>query len=118
MYYDYSVLVIAEPDFVHKAKDPQGCLERLKKFMLKRAGDSQLRMVTVEGRYGFPGLETKESDDRNKTVFVKGIEDYLTQLNEIVFLANYDADPYIEAVNLKATEAHKTTTVYSYEPKA
>lgn len=117
MFYDYSVLIIAEPDFAFKAKDVEGYLARLQKFLQKRAGENALRMVTVAGKYAFPGLPQQDADDRNKTAFVKSIEDYLPQLNLIVFLTNWEADPYIEAVNLKATEAEKSTTVYNYETK-
>ncbi|QDB70384.1 hypothetical protein CF8_0215 [Aeromonas phage CF8] len=117
MYYDYSVLVIAEPDFVHKVKDAQEYLNRLTVFLSKRAGETPLRMVTVAGKYAFPGLDQQPTDDRNKTAFVKSIDDYLTQLNEIVFVANFQADPFIDAVSTRATEAQKSTTMYGYEKK-
>lgn len=118
MYYDYSVLVIVEPDFIHKAKDQADYLARLTTFLTKRAGDNKLRMVTVEGKYACPGLEQQPTDDKNKTVFVKSIDEYLSQLNEIVFIANYENDSYIEAVAAKATEAEKSTTIYKYEKRS
>ena len=57
------------------------------------------------------------TDNRNKTAFIKAIEDYLGQLNEIVVIANYSKEAYLDAVSLKASEASKTFTVYGYETK-
>lgn len=118
MYYDYSVLVIVEPDFIHKAKDQHDYLARLTSFLTKRAGDNKLRMVTVQGKYACPGLDQQPTDDKNKTVFVKSIDEYLSQLNEIVFIANFESDAFIEAVAAKATEAEKSTTIYKYEKRS
>lgn len=112
MFYDYSVLVIAEPDFLSKITD--GYKDKLVKFLKDRAGDATLRIVTVDGKFNFPGFEAKPSDDRNKTGFVKAVEDYLTQLNEIVIIANYEAHPFFEALNTRASEAGTTVSVYGY----
>ena len=117
MLHDYSVLVLVEPDFKFKAKDIDTYLTKLNSFMLKRAGDINLRVVTVEGKYGIPGVEVMPTDNRNKTAFIKAIEDYLGQLNEIVVIANYSKEAYLDAVSLKASEASKTFTVYGYETK-
>ena len=75
MLHDYSVLVLVEPDFHFKAKDVETYLAKLKTFLLKRAGDINLRVVTVEGKYGIPGVEIMQTDNRNKTAFIKAIED-------------------------------------------
>ncbi len=117
MLHDYSVLVLVEPDFKFKAKDIDTYLTKLNSFLLKRAGDINLRVVTVEGKYGIPGVEVMPTDNRNKTAFIKAIEDYLGQLNEIVVIANYSKEAYLDAVSLKASEASKTFTVYGYETK-
>lgn len=117
MLHDYSVLVLAEPDFIFKAKDIDVYLGKLKSFLATRANDINLRIVTVEGKYGIPDLEVMPTDNRNKTAFIKGIEDYLGQLNEIIVITNFQKEPYLDAVSLKASEASKTFTMYSYETK-
>lgn len=117
MFYDYSVLVIAEPDFAHKAVDQETYIERLKGVLKERAGEHKLRIVTVEGKYGIPSFEAQATDDKNKTAFVKSIEDYLSQINEVVIIANFTAEPFISAVSTRVGEAQKRTTVYGYKTR-
>lgn len=112
MFYDYSVLVIAEPEF--RDGDRTAYTDKLVKFLKERAGDATLRIVTVDGKYTFPGFEARPSDDRNKTAFVKGVEDYLTQLNEIVVIAKYENNTFFDALNTRASEAGTTVSFYGY----
>ena len=117
MYYDYSVLVIADVDFSNQCDDLDLYTERLKKVLTQRAGETPLRIVTVGGRYAFPGFEQQPTDDRTKTAFVKSIEDYLTQINEVVIVTNFQSDAFISAVTSKVDEVRKTTTVYRYKTR-
>lgn len=117
MFYDYSVLVVVEPEFQHTVKDMEAYRATLQKFLGQRAGETPLRVVTVEGKFGFAGFEAMPTDDRNKTAFVKTVDDYLTQLNEIVIVTNFENHPYFDALNTRATEASKTVSVYGYEKR-
>lgn len=112
LFYDYSVLVIAEPEF--RNGDNKSYLDKLVAFLKDRAGESALRVITVEGKYNCPGFEARPSDDRNKTAFVKGVEDYLTQLNEIVVITKYENDAYLDSLNTRASEAGTTVSFYGY----
>lgn len=112
LFYDYSVLVIADPEF--RNGDCETYKERLTKYLKDRAGESALRVITVEGKYNFPSFQAMPSDDRNKTAFVKGVEDYLTQLNEIVVITKYPNDSFLEALNYRASEAGTTLSFYGY----
>lgn len=115
--YDYSVLIVAEPDFMHKGKDTDAYMEKLNKFLTKRAGDSKFRPVTVTGNYGL-SLETViEVDDRNKTSFGKSLEDHLVQFDDIVIITNFEKDPFIDVLSARAAELSKPFTIYSYEIK-
>lgn len=114
MYYDYSVLVIADPEFQRTCSNQAFFVERLKTVLQQRAGGTQLRMVTVEGKYAFPGLEKQPTDDRTKTAFVKSMDDYLTQLNEVIIVTNFSADAFIAAVTTRLSEARISTTSYGY----
>lgn len=115
--YDYSTLVVAEMDFGLKGKDVGTYMEKLNKFLTQRAGDSNLRVVTVSGRYMVDGLEAIVVDDRNKTSFIKSLEDHLAQFDEIIVIANFEKDPYIDALNARAGELSKTFTIYTYETR-
>lgn len=117
MFYDYSVLVVAEPEFHHTVDDEPLYRERLEAFLTKRAGGTPLRIVTVDGKFGFAGFEAMPTDDRNKTAFIKTVEDYLTQLNEIVIVTNFENHPFFDALNTRATEASKTVSVYGYKKR-
>lgn len=115
--YDYSVLIIAEPDFLNKGKDCEAYREKLMNFLEQRSGESSLRVISVTGSYGLP-METQiEVDDRNKTSFVKSLDDHLLQFNEIVIITNFDKDSYIEALSNRAAELSKTLTIYGYGNK-
>ncbi|QGH72075.1 hypothetical protein N1M2_212 [Klebsiella phage N1M2] len=115
--YDYSVLVIAEPDFLNKGKDCEAYREKLMNFLEKRAGESTLRAISITGSYGLP-METQiEVDSRNKTSFVKSLDDQLLQFNEIVIITNFENDSYIDALSIRAAELSKTLTIYGYETK-
>ncbi|QDH47212.1 hypothetical protein PQC07_gp051 [Aeromonas phage D3] len=114
MFYDYSVLVVVEPEFESKVKDIEAYRNNLVKHLTKRAGGTPLRIVTPKGKFGFVGFEEMESDDRNKTAFVRSVEDYLTQLNEIVVVANYQQHPFFDALSNSATGASKTVSFYGY----
>lgn len=117
MYYDYSVLVICDANFVDTCDNIEIYTERLKKVLAQRAGVTPLRIVTTGGRFAYPGLEQQPTDDRTKTAFVKSIEDYLTQINEVVIVTNFSGDAYITAVSSKVDEMKKTTTVYRYKTR-
>lgn len=116
--YDYSVLVICEPDFSHRAKDCDGYLAKLEGFLTKRAGDRKYRPVTVSGNYGIGPLETKiDIDDRNKTSFIRSMDDSLLQFDEIVIITNFESDPYIDSLSNRAAELSKSFTIYGYETR-
>lgn len=113
--YDYAVLVISEPDFVHSCKDRTTYMQRLNKFLNQRAEDSELKVSSVSGKYGLEEFTEIEVDDKNKTAFMKSLVDHLNQFDEIVVIANFENDPFIEALNIRAGELSKTLTIYSYE---
>lgn len=113
--YDYSVLVIAEPDFLVKGEDCEGYHTKLMKYLEKRSGDSQLRAISITGKYGLPMEKQIEVDDRNKTAFVKSLDDHLLQFNEVVIITNYEKDSFIDALSNRLSELSKTLTVYSYK---
>lgn len=115
--YDYSVLVVAEMDFGLKGKDTPAYMEKLQSFLTKRAGDSNLRMMTVSGRYMVDGIEALVADDRNKTSFIKSLEDHLPHYDEIIVIANFEKDPFIDALGTRAGELSKTFTIYKYETR-
>lgn len=112
--YDYSVLVIAEPDFTHTANDQETYFNKLTKFLTVRSGDSNLRIVTVSGRYGLSFDNVIDIDDRNKTSFLKSLDDHLNQFNEIVILANYEKEMFIDALTNRLNELSKAVTIYGY----
>ncbi|EBY9763900.1 hypothetical protein D5W64_12375 [Salmonella enterica subsp. enterica serovar Saintpaul] len=113
--YDYSVLVIAEADFLKKGVDCDGYISKLMAYLEKRSGDSELRVMSVTGNYGLAMDKRIEVDDRNKTAFVKSLDDHLLQFNEVVFITNYEKDSYIDALSNRLSELSKTLTVYSYK---
>lgn len=112
--YDYSVLVLCEPDFVHQVGDKEAYINKLNNFLLKRAGESNLRMVSVTGKYGLETETNIEVDDKNKTAFVKSLDDHLNQFDEVVIIANFENDPYIVALGNCVGELSKTLTIYGY----
>lgn len=118
--YDYSVLVIAEPDFVHTAKDQEGYFAKLNDFLHKRANDSNLRTVTVSGRYGVPveNIIIIDVDDRNKTSFLKSLDDHLNQFNEVVIIANFEKEMFIDSLINRLTELSKAVTIYGYKTES
>lgn len=113
--YDYSVLVVAEPDFVYTANDQETYFAKLNNFLIKRSGDSNLRVVTVSGRYGLNFDNIIEVDDRNKTSFLRSLDDHLNQFNEIVILANFEKEMFIDALTNRLNELSKAVTIYGYE---
>lgn len=115
--YDYSVLVIAEPDFLPASLDSQGYFNKLNHFLERRSGDSNLRLVTVSGRYGVPFENVIEVDDKNKTAFVKSLDDHLNQFNEIVIIANFEKDMFVDALTNRLAELSKSFTIYGYETR-
>lgn len=115
--YDYSVLVIVEPDFLPKCNNGEVYVEKLNGFLKTRAGESRYRRVSVSGNYGLPGWEHLEVDDRNKTSFIKSLDDHLTQFNEIVIITNFEKEPYIDSLSNRAAELSKTLTIYGYETR-
>lgn len=115
--YDYSVLVVVEPEFLAKSKDADAYVEKLNKFLTTRAGDSRFRNVSVTGNYGIPGCEHLEVDDRNKTSFIKSLDDHLTQFDEIVVITNFEKEPYIDALSNRVGELSKSLTIYGYETR-
>lgn len=115
--YDYSVLVVVEPEFLGKSKDADAYVEKLNKFLTTRAGESRLRRVSVTGGYGLPGCDHLEVDDRNKTAFIKSLDDHLTQFDEIVIITNFEKEPYLDALSSRADEFSKSLTFYGYETR-
>lgn len=115
--YDYSVLVVAEPDFLTKGKDTEAYLEKLTNFLTKRAGESKFRPVTVSGNYGVDIDVKIEVDDRNKTSFAKSLEDRLLQFDDIVLITNFEKDPFIDVLRNLANDLSKPFTFYNYETK-
>lgn len=113
--YDYSVLVVAEPDFVHTAKDQETYFAKLNNFLGMRSGDSNLRIVTVAGRYGLNFENIIDVDDRNKTSFLRSLDDHLNQFNEIVIIANFEKEVFIDALTNRLNELSKAVTIYGYE---
>lgn len=113
--YDYSVLIIVEPDFHTKSKNTEVYFERLSKFLSERSSGQNLRIVTVTGRYGIDSENKIEVDDKSKTVFIKSLEDHLYQFNETVIIANFVKDPYIDALSNRLTDLSKSLTIYGYE---
>lgn len=113
--YDYSVLVIAEPDFLNKGKDCEEYKNKLMGFLEKRSGESSLRVMSITGNFGLPMDNQIDVDDRNKTSFIKSLDDHLIQFNEIVIITNYEKDAYIVALSAAAAELSKTLTIYGYE---
>lgn len=113
--YDYSVLVVCEPDFLNKGKDCEAYFAKLSKFLEKRSGDSSLRIISITGNYGVPADNIIEVDDKNKTSFVRSLDDHLIQFDEIVFITNFEKDPYIDSLSVRAAELSKTSTIYGYE---
>lgn len=113
--YDYSVLVIAEPDFLNKGKDCEAYREKLMAFLEKRSGESSLRVLSISGNYGLPMDNIIEVDDRNKTAFVRSLDQELVQFNEIVIITNFEKDAYIDSLSSRAAELSKTLTIYGYE---
>lgn len=116
--YDYSVLVVAEPDFVHTAKDQDAYFGKLNDFLHKRANDSNLRVVTVTGRYGVPVENIIDVDDRNKTSFLKSLDDHLNQFNEVVIIANFEKEMFIDSLINRLTELSKAVTIYGYKTES
>jgi len=112
--YDYSVLVICEPDFIYNVDDSEGYLNKMNGFLSTRAGDSNLRLVTVSGRYGVPIENVIDVDDKNKTAFVKSLDDHLNQFDEVIIIANFEKDPYVDALGNRVGELSKTFTIYGY----
>lgn len=115
--YSYSVLILAEKDFKEKGRDTEAYLEKLTSFLNKRAGETSLKLATVEGKYNVGCLDAIPVDDRNKTAFIKSLEDYLPQFDEIVIITNFEGDIFINAVTNKASELSKSFTVYGFETK-
>lgn len=115
--YDYSVLVVAEPDFLVKGEDCEAYKNKLLSFLETRSGDSELRVISITGNYGIPLEKRLEVDDRNKTAFVKSLDEHLLQFNEVVIITNYEKDSYIEALGVRANELSKTLTIYGYKVK-
>lgn len=115
--YDYSVLVICERDFSQRGKDCDSYITKLNGFLTTRAGESTYRPVTVSGNYGLPFETIIDVDDRNKTSFIRSLDDSLQQFDEIVIITNFENDPYIEALSNRAAELSKTFTIYGYETR-
>lgn len=115
--YDYSVLIVAEPDFLNKGKDTDAYLSKLSMILTKRAGDSVFRPVTITGNYGLSMDVKIEVDDRNKTAFSKSLEDHLVQFDDIVLITNFEKDPFLDVLSTRASELSKPVTVYNYEIK-
>jgi hypothetical protein len=116
--YDYSVLIIGESDFLRYCNDVDVYMGKLDKYLLTRAGDSNLRKVSVTGKFNIPGIEINlEVDDRNKTAFIKSLDDHLNQFNEVVIITNFERDYYLEALTSRLDELSKSFTVYGYETK-
>lgn len=116
--YDHSVLVIAEPDFVRTVDDIDKYFEKLNAFLTIRAQDSNLRTVTVSGRYTTPIETIIDVDDKNKTAFIKSLDDHLNQFNEIVIIANFEKDMFVDALTNRLTELSKSFTIYGYETRS
>jgi hypothetical protein len=116
--YDYSVLVVAEPDFVPTVKDKMQYFSKLTAWLTRRTGDSNLRGVSVTGRYGVDmGGDVIEVDDKNKTAFIKSLDDHLMQFNEFVIIANYENDAFVTVLTNRLTELSKPFTIYGYETR-
>jgi hypothetical protein len=117
--YDYSVLVVAEPDFVPSVKDEPTYFAKLGAWLEKRSNDSNLRTVSVTGRFGVnTNISSNiEVDDKNKTSFLKSLDDHLNQFDEIVIIANFEKDMFIDALTNRLTELSKPFTIYGYETR-
>lgn len=115
--YDYSVLVVAEPDFNHTVKDQETYFTKLGAWLEKRSGDRNLRQVSVSGNYGVGVEATIDVDDKNKTSFLKSLDDHLNQFDEIVIITNFEKEMFIDSLANRLTEISKPFTIYGYETR-
>ncbi|QZA70725.1 hypothetical protein AH04_252 [Erwinia phage AH04] len=115
--YDYSVLVISEPDFAPTVKDEVTYFEKLDAWLEKRSADRNLRKVSVTGRYGANTETLLDVDDKNKTSFLKSLDDHLNQFDEVIIITNFEKDMFIDSLANRLTEISKPFTIYGYETR-
>lgn len=112
--YDYSVLVICEPDFNFTVDDSAAYINKMMGFLTKRADDSNLRVVSVSGKYGISADNILDVDDKNKTGFVKSLDDHLNEFDEVVIITNFEKEAFIDALSNRVSELSKVFTIYGY----
>lgn len=113
--FTYEVLVIADDGFTINCKDLAKYSAKLQEFLAIRAGDLKLTTTSVNGKFNYPAEKLIEVNDKNKTNFIKSINEVIEQFHEVVVLTNYPNDPYISALTNRLQEVSIQFTIYGYE---
>ena len=114
----HNVLLICDSDFKFKVKDYEKYCTKLKEFLKNKNDQKEIILNAVKGKYCFDDkISLIDIDDKNKTSFVKTINDYLNKFDEVVIITNYLHEPFLESLRTQLNEENKATTIFSYETR-
>lgn len=112
----HNVLLICDINFKVNVKDYNIYYQKLINFLTTKNKDKDVNFSSVNGKYNFnEELNNIDVDEKNKSSFIKSIDDYLNKYDEIVIITNYIHEPYLEGLRTHLNEENKPTTVFSYE---
>lgn len=111
-------LIICDVDFKDNVNDFKTHKDKLFNFITKKEDGKEVEFATVTGRYSFKeNLREIPIDDKNKTVFVRSISDYLSKIDEVIIISNYRHETFLEPLKNQLSEESIPTTLFSYEVK-
>lgn len=114
MILDHTYLIVADPDFIKDEEMAKAYLDKLKDILSKRLKGADPRFITVTGKYGIPEMDALEIDSKNKTSFVKSVDELIDRFDELVIINNFEHEPYLESLQNQINERAKGITVYGY----
>lgn len=111
-------LIICDIDFKNTVNDFKAYKEKLFNFVICKEEGKQVEFATVTGKYSFKeDLKEIPIDDKNKTIFVRSISDYLSKIDEVIIISNYRHEAFLEPLKNQLSEESIPTTLFSYEIK-
>lgn len=116
-----NILIIADYEFKNDNVDKEKYIPKLYEVINKKHSNKNIILKTVTGRYTLGldlNLKLIEVDDRNKTSFVKSLNDSIDKIDEVIMITNFPKEPFLETLQNQLNENGIGMSIYGYETKS